>query len=175
MKRKAFWAIGLPAILGLAACGKNAQQSVSAQAPPPTVEVAEVAPVDADIYTEYPAQTYARDLVEVRGRVEGYVEKWLFRPGQEVRAGQALYVLDTRPFQAQVEELPSEGRLKCGEGNGSQICLFPDAPEVIACPGIAGRGLEWSPRFTGRRCARHPGPRRARIARADGAGSGGET
>jgi membrane fusion protein (multidrug efflux system) len=36
--------------------------------------------------------------------VEGYIEKWLFRPGQEVRAGDVLYVLDTRPYEAAVEQ-----------------------------------------------------------------------
>ena len=69
----------------LTGCGSNGPQRVTAQAPTPTVEVAEVAPTDADIYVDYPAQTYARDMVEVRGRVEGYIEKWLFRPGQEVK------------------------------------------------------------------------------------------
>jgi multidrug efflux pump subunit AcrA (membrane-fusion protein) len=77
---------------------------VSAQAPPPTVEIAEAAQGDADIYVEYPGQTYARNMVDVRGRVEGYIEKWLFRPGQEVTAGQPLYILDLRPFQAQVQQ-----------------------------------------------------------------------
>src|SRR4029079_8768868 len=91
-------------ILGLTGCGSRDAKTVAAQAPPPTVEVIEVSPSAADIYTDYPAQTYARDMVEVRGRVEGYMEKWLFRPGQEVKAGQTLYVLDTRPFQAQVQQ-----------------------------------------------------------------------
>jgi membrane fusion protein, multidrug efflux system len=110
MKRKASWGILLATLIGLAGCGKNGQQSVSAQAPAPTVEVTEVRPSAADIYTEYPAQTYARNMVEVRGRVEGYIEKWLFRPGQEVNAGQTLYVLDTRPFQAQVAQ--AEGSVR---------------------------------------------------------------
>ena len=108
-------AILLAALIGLTACGKSGQHSVSAQAPPPTVEVAEVRPSDADIYTEYPAQTYARDMVEVRGRVEGYIEKWLFRPGQEVKAGQTLYVLDTRPFQAQVAQ--AQGTVRQAEAD----------------------------------------------------------
>jgi membrane fusion protein (multidrug efflux system) len=43
-------------------------------------------------------------MVDVRGRVEGYIEKWLFRPGQEVKAGDPLYILDLRPFQAQVQQ-----------------------------------------------------------------------
>ena len=115
MKRSIYWGILFPALLGLAACGKNGQQSVSAQAPPPTVEVTEVKPSAADIYAEYPAQTYARDMVEVRGRVEGYIEKWLFRPGQEVKAGQTLYVLDTRPFQAQVAQ--AQGSVRQAEAD----------------------------------------------------------
>jgi membrane fusion protein (multidrug efflux system) len=88
---------------GLAGCSRS-ESKVAAQAPAPTVEVVTVAPSNADIFTEYPAQTYARDMVDVRGRVEGYIEKWLYRPGQEVKAGQVLYVLDLRPFQAQVEQ-----------------------------------------------------------------------
>ena len=89
---------------GLAGCGSNGTQKVLAQAPPPTVEIAQVAPAAADIYAEYPAQTYARNMVEVRGRVAGYIEKWLFRPGDDVRAGQALYVLDLSPFRAQLQQ-----------------------------------------------------------------------
>src|SRR5450759_174256 len=92
------------AAFGLAGCGSKGEQKVAAQAPPSTVEVMQVSPSAADIYAEYPAQTYARNMVEVRGRVAGYIEKWLFRPGQEVQAGQALYVLDLRPFQAQLQQ-----------------------------------------------------------------------
>lgn len=98
-----------PLLLALAGCGGQAQPR-AAQPPAPTVEVTQVNPSDADIYSEYPAQTYARDMVDVRGRVEGYIEKWLFRPGQEVKAGQPLYVLDLRPFQAQLQQ--AQGALK---------------------------------------------------------------
>jgi membrane fusion protein (multidrug efflux system) len=79
------------------------------------VETIEVTPANADIYVEYPGQTYARNMVEVRGRVEGYIEKWLFRPGQEVIAGQPLYVLDLRPFQAQVQQ--AQGTLQQTEAD----------------------------------------------------------
>src|SRR3954470_14570222 len=99
----------------LTGCGSKGMQKVAAQAPPPTVEVARVEPAEADIYVEYPGQTYARNMVDVRGRVEGYIEKWLFRPGQEVTAGQPLYVLDLRPFQAQVEQ--AQGNLKQSEAD----------------------------------------------------------
>jgi len=105
MKVSKWSGIFLIALLaGLVGCGSKGPRKVAAQAPPPTVEIAEVAPGDADIYVEYPGQTYARDMVDVRGRVAGYIEKWLFHPGQEVTTGQPLYILDLRPFQAQVQQ-----------------------------------------------------------------------
>src|ERR1019366_1933133 len=105
MKLSKWWGFFPIALLAaLTGCGAKGLQKVSAQAPPVTVEVTEAAPGDADIFVEYPGQTYARNMVDVRGRVEGYIEKWLFRPGQEVTAGEPLYILDLRPFQAQVEQ-----------------------------------------------------------------------
>jgi len=101
--------------LGLTACGTKAEQKAAAQAPPPTVEVVQVQLGAADIYADYPAQTYARDMVDVRGRVEGYIDKWLFRPGQEVQAGQPLYILDLRPYQAQVNQ--AQGTLRQTEAD----------------------------------------------------------
>jgi membrane fusion protein (multidrug efflux system) len=43
-------------------------------------------------------------MVEVRGRVDGYIEKRLFQTGADVVAGQPLYVLDLRPYQADVQK-----------------------------------------------------------------------
>jgi membrane fusion protein (multidrug efflux system) len=103
----------LPAVLMLSGCASKAQPNAQPQAP--TVEITSAATGDAEIYSEYPAQTYARNMVEVRGRVEGYIEKWLFRPGQEVNAGEPLYVLDLRPLRAQVEQ--AQGNVKQSEAD----------------------------------------------------------
>ena len=100
------------AALLAAGCSTRAQNQA---APPPPVEVTEVAAADVPIYAEYPAQTYARNMVEVRGRVEGYIEKWLFKPGDEVREGQPLYVLDLRPYEAAVQQ--ATGNLKQTEAD----------------------------------------------------------
>jgi membrane fusion protein (multidrug efflux system) len=115
MKLSVFAGIILAALVMMAGCGLKGPEQVSAQGAPPTVEVTTLTPSAADITTEYPAQTYARDMVDVRGRVEGYIEKWLFRPGQEVSAGQPLYVLDLRPFQAQLQQ--AQGTLQQTEAD----------------------------------------------------------
>ena len=96
--------LGLLAVILLAGCSGSGQKTVSAQAPPTTVVVMDVASSDVPIFSEFAAQTYARDMVEVRGHVEGYIEKWNFRPGAEVNAGQTLYVLDLRPYDAAVQQ-----------------------------------------------------------------------
>jgi membrane fusion protein (multidrug efflux system) len=70
--------------------------------------VIEVQSEDVPIYNEYAAQTYARDMVEVRGRVDGYIEKRLFQAGSDVAPGQVLFVLDLRPYQADVAKAKGE-------------------------------------------------------------------
>ena len=100
--------------LSFSACTSKAQQNAPAP-PPPTVEITTVQPENTPIFAEYPAQTYARDLVEVRARVDGYIEKWLFKPGQQVQAGQPLYILDLRPYRAQVEQ--AQGSVRQAEAD----------------------------------------------------------
>ena len=102
------------ASLSFLGCASKAEQKTAAP-PPPTVEVTQAALGDADIYADFPAQTYARNMVDVRSRVDGYIEKWLFRPGQEVKAEQALYVLDLRPYQAQLHQ--AQGNLRQSEAD----------------------------------------------------------
>jgi membrane fusion protein, multidrug efflux system len=97
-----FLSIGSYAIL--AGCDSAAQNQRPAQPPPLGVVVTQVEASDVPVMSEYPAQTYARNTVEVRGRVDGYIDKWLFHPGQEVHTGDVLYVLDLRPYEAAVEQ-----------------------------------------------------------------------
>ncbi len=95
---------GLLTAILLAGCTASGQKPGPAQAPPTAVVVMKTVAADVSIFSEFAAQTYARDMVEVRGHVEGYIEKWNFRPGAEVAAGQTLYVLDLRPYEAAVQQ-----------------------------------------------------------------------
>jgi membrane fusion protein, multidrug efflux system len=103
----------LPWIL-LSGCGSEARSQNPAP-PPPEVLVTTTHAGDVPIYSEYPAQTYARNTVDVRARVDGYIEKWLYRPGQEVQAGETLYVLDKRPYEAALDQ--AKGNLAQSEAD----------------------------------------------------------
>ena len=91
-------ALVLMAAVGAAGCERSA--TAAPQSAPPEVGVLTVAAEPASITQEFPARTYARDQVEVRGRVDGYIERRAFSIGSDVAAGQVLYVLDQRPYEA---------------------------------------------------------------------------
>src|SRR5436190_24080882 len=69
-------------LVGSVACNSQAQQPKAAAPPPPTVEIITVTPQDTAIFTEHPANTYARDAVEVLGRLTDYIGQWVFDPGE---------------------------------------------------------------------------------------------
>ncbi|MBN9485603.1 MAG: efflux RND transporter periplasmic adaptor subunit [Alphaproteobacteria bacterium] len=53
---------------------------------------------------EFVGRIKAIDKVEVRARVEGFLEKVLFREGQDVKAGDLLYQIEKVQFDAQVQQ-----------------------------------------------------------------------
>jgi len=98
-----FVAIGV-ALLN-AACSSKASDAKSApQFPPTPVSVIEAKTENVPIYSDYSAQTFSRDMVDIRGRVDGYIDRRLFQVGADVRAGQPLYTLDRRPYEAEVQK-----------------------------------------------------------------------
>jgi len=65
--------------------------------------VQEVKPVSVPIRFEYVGQTAGSKEAEVRARVQGIIEKRTYLEGTKVNAGQTLFVLDSRPYEAQFQ------------------------------------------------------------------------
>ncbi|MEW4452940.1 efflux RND transporter periplasmic adaptor subunit [Bremerella sp. JC817] len=70
--------------------------------PPPPVEVNVATPLirDVTIYMEETGTTEAVERVEIRARVEGFIEEIKFEPNEIVEANQVLFVLERRRYQA---------------------------------------------------------------------------
>ena len=66
--------------------------------PPPIVEVIEVAPTDVPLSATLIGQLDSPQNVDVRARVEAFVEEMRFTEGIEVNKGDVLFVLDKKPF-----------------------------------------------------------------------------
>src|SRR5271169_3035116 len=74
------------------------------QPPPPEVSVIEVKPGPVTVYDEYVAQTQAPETIEIRCQVTGLLERQGFADGTRVKPGDLLYVIDQRPFEAQLAQ-----------------------------------------------------------------------
>jgi membrane fusion protein, multidrug efflux system len=67
--------------------------------PPPVVEVMEISTSDVPLTTLLIGQLDSPQNVQVRARVEGFVDKMLFTEGTEVAMGDTLFELDKKPFE----------------------------------------------------------------------------
>lgn len=94
----------LALLFPLAACGGGGDQQQQAQQPagPPQVGVVTVQPQAVTLTTVLPGRTSAYETSEVRPQVNGVITARLFREGDYVREGQALYRIDPQPYLAQV-------------------------------------------------------------------------
>src|SRR3954469_4248081 len=81
-------------VLLFVGCGKKQVAAL----PPPVVQIAEVTSGNAPMDTEIIGQLDSPQNVEVRARVEAFVEKVLFTEGTPVKEGDPLYLLDKKPF-----------------------------------------------------------------------------
>lgn len=95
--------------LALSGCGEKKSQEQRAQPPPPEVSVMEVIQRDVPIYVELVGQTRGSQDVEIRARIEGWLEGIHFQEGSEVQKGDLLYSIDPDPLLEQVAA--AEGRL----------------------------------------------------------------
>jgi membrane fusion protein (multidrug efflux system) len=90
----------LVALALLAACSDKKQVP-----PRPTAEVTTllIAPRDVPVSSVFVAQTQSSQAVNIAARVSGFLDKRVYTEGSVVKAGQVLFRMDQKPFQAQVD------------------------------------------------------------------------
>lgn len=93
-------AVVLGLLAWLAACGKAGAPVVSQ---PVDVTVTTVAKRDTPVDFDFVAQTQSSRAVEIRARVDGFLDKRAYTEGQMVRQGQTLFLMDPKPFQAALQ------------------------------------------------------------------------
>lgn len=76
--------------------------------PPPKVTVTHPQTMTFTNWDEYPGHLEAVEMVEVRPRVHGQIESIHFQDGAEVKAGDLLFVIDPRPYRAELDRAQAE-------------------------------------------------------------------
>src|SRR6476660_5943487 len=95
--------------LSVALGGCDQRQQATAAPPPPAVTVAQPVKRNVTDWDEFTGRFEAVEEVQVRARVGGFVTSVEFRDGAIIRAGDLLYVIDSRPFEAVA--LQADGQL----------------------------------------------------------------
>lgn len=82
----------------------KAPQAAATAPPPPAVGVRPAIMKGVSQSFEFVGRVKAIEKVELRARVEGFLEKVLFREGQDVKAGELLYQIEKVQFQAALDQ-----------------------------------------------------------------------
>lgn len=85
--------------LGMMLSGVSCAKKVAAKIPPPVVQIAEVTATNAPMATEIIGQLDSPQNVEVRARVEAFVDKVMFEEGTNIKEGDVLFLLDKKPSE----------------------------------------------------------------------------
>lgn len=95
--------------------GCEKKQDANAYAPPPPPEVIVAKPVEREVtsYLTYTGTITASEAVDLRARVQGFLEKIAFQPGQRVKKGEVLFEIDKQQYQAAVAQ--ARARVKSAE------------------------------------------------------------
>ncbi len=99
-------ALLLASAFGAVGCMKK--QAELPASPPPVVPVSHPVVRQVTDFSDYTGRTDAVQSLNVRSRVTGYLTKMPFEEGAEVKAGDTLFEIDPRPYQALVDQAQSQ-------------------------------------------------------------------
>jgi len=115
---RALLGASLIGVLALTAVGCSDSSRAAAPAPPPVVKVEPVVQRDVPIPVEYVGTLVGYINAQIRARVSGHLMSQNYTEGSLVKAGDLLFQVDPRPFQAALDQ--AEAKLLQAESQLSQ-------------------------------------------------------
>ena len=94
-------ALAFLSTLVIAGCARQAPQTF--ERPPAPVSVVGAVAQDVPVYVDGIGKCVAREMVAVQPQVSGRITEIHFTDGADVKTGDALFTIDPRPYQAQLD------------------------------------------------------------------------
>jgi membrane fusion protein, multidrug efflux system len=106
--------------------GCKKEQPKPQAGPPPEVSVIKIGPRGVPVIFEYVAQTQSSHQVEIRARVNGFIDRRTYTEGAVVKEGQVLFLMDKKPFQTQLDAMQGalaqqQARLQTAQANLARV------------------------------------------------------
>ena len=123
-------------VLAASLCGCDQEPPAQATAPPPRpVEIAQVTSGDLPVEYEFVGRTESSQRVEIRARVDGFLDEIAYEEGEFVDAGDTLFRIDGSPFEsrlrrARAEEAQQQARLENAEALLARVEPLAEAEAV---------------------------------------------
>lgn len=114
------------ALLSAGLCGCNGSKEAPAAAAPTEVAAMTVSLRDVPVTFEYVGQTESSQQVEIRARVNGFLEERVYKEGSMVHAGDVMFRMDRKPFEAALDAAQAEfnqqrARLDTAQANLNRV------------------------------------------------------
>lgn len=106
ISRVAFLGLGLCALVLMHGC--DTQQEPRKEVPVIPATVITIEPQNTPVVFEFVGQAESSRQVEIRARVDGFLDKQTYNDGELVQEGQVLFELDKKPFQATLQQAEGE-------------------------------------------------------------------
>lgn len=108
------------AIVTMAACQSQKPEQTEV-APPKVLPVTNVLVKDTNLFREYVADIQAVQNVELRARVQGFLERIYVDEGQEVRKGQILFKINDEEYRAELAKATANLESAIAEAKASEL------------------------------------------------------
>jgi membrane fusion protein (multidrug efflux system) len=122
----------LTASIVIVSCGKKDDKSAQAGGAPQVKEYKTLAlqPESATLYTDFPASIQGQQNIEIRPRVEGYIDKIYVDEGAVVKAGQTLFKISAPEYEQQVRTASASVKSAQAEVSTAKLAVNKVKPLV---------------------------------------------
>ncbi|WP_433831660.1 efflux RND transporter periplasmic adaptor subunit [Flavobacterium anhuiense] len=137
MNKQSFLSI-LAASLIIASCGKNDKSAQAGGAPQiKEYKTVTLQPESATLNSDFPASIQGQQNIEIRPRVEGYIDKIFVDEGAVVKAGQPLFKISAPEYEQQVRTATAS--IKSAQADVSSAKLAVNKVKPLVEKGIISK------------------------------------
>jgi membrane fusion protein, multidrug efflux system len=117
----------------LAACNDNKQSAnaaVAASAPIPEYAVLTITPRQTTLFTDFPATIQGQQNIEIRPKIDGYIEAIYVDEGATVRKGQPLFRISAPQYEQEVRTAQADIKIAQADVNAAEMQVLKVRPLV---------------------------------------------
>ncbi|MDQ6469760.1 efflux RND transporter periplasmic adaptor subunit [Flavobacterium sp. LHD-80] len=131
MNKQSFLSIFAASVI-IASCGNKNDKSAQAGAAPQVKEYKTLTlqPESATLYSDYPASIQGQQNIEIRPRVEGYIDKIFVDEGAVVKVGQPLFKISAPEYEQQVRTASASIKSAQAEVSAAKLAVNKVRPLV---------------------------------------------